>query len=382
MGRIVIELFVNQAVNATDNFLQLCKSKSYKKTYFHRVICNFMVQGGNNEVKSPITESAYPYDGEKKLAKGGHSIFKSNENSYGDFKDENLGNLDNSFLVCMANLGRPNTNRSQFFITTASASHLNGKHTIVGKVTHGKSVVRAIEHVEVYSTDPEDARGWIPKDPVVVADCGVWNKDKDDTPVYCCCEDSLGGDVFEEYPDDNERLEEMNLSLDNPEQAYSICLVIKKSATMLLQHKRYQDSLYKYKKAMRYCNELLPDEEKHKEDYDKFLDLKKTLYLNLAFVSLQLLEYQKCIDYCGYLFEFINDNKGVKLTSIQVSKAFFRLGKAFEGLKRYTEALDALKNGLAVNIEDAGIKAEVVKVKKLKFESEKGERMRYARFFN
>ncbi|VEU21317.1 DEKNAAC102536 [Brettanomyces naardenensis] len=378
VGRIVIELFVDQAVNATDNFKELCTSKAYKETYFHRVIRGFMVQGGNIDVRRSDVIGDYPFEGEKTLSKGGYSIFRSKSNPTGDFSDENLTAIDKSFLVCMANLGRPDTNRSQLFITTDTAKHLNGKHTVLGRVAHGKSVVRSIENTEVYSANTKDENAWIPKNPVVIEDCGEW-KEGDDVPVYDCCRATIGGDIYEEYPDDNEL---PNVNLDNSEQAYDICLKIKKSAGLLYRDKRYIDSFHKYKKAMRYCNELIADEEKEHDMYVKFLDYKKTLYLNLALTSLELQNYQACIDYCGYLFEFVGDNKEVKLTSVQVSKAFFRLGKAYEGLCKYTEALDALRKGLAVNPEDIGIKTETAKVKKLKYDSEREERTRYTKFFN
>ncbi len=380
IGRIVIKLFEDQAINACDNFKELCSKHAYKNTFFHRVIRNFMVQGGNIDIKNENGNGngVYPFRGVETLAKGGHSIFRSSSNPEGDFKDENLRQFDEPFLVAMANLGKPNTNRSQFFITCAVESHLDGKHTVIGKVIHGKSVVRSIEQTDVYSASPDDKNAWIPSSPVVITDCGQW-KETDPIPVYDCCTDTIGGDIYEEFPDDNEI---PNLNLDNAAQAYDICLKIKKSAALLYKAKRYQDSFFKYKKAMRYCNELIPDESKDKDQYLEFLEYKKTLYLNLALTSLEMGEYQKCIDYCGFLFEFIDDNKDVKLTSVQVSKAFYRLGRSFTGLKKYTEALDSFKKGLSINAHDSGIKRELERVKKLKYDSEKDSRARYAKFFN
>lgn len=378
IGRIVIKLFEDQAINACDNFKELCTTQAYKDTYFHRIIRNFMVQGGNTDIKKGSMVSEYPFGGVEILSKGGHSIFRSKSNPGGDFKDENLRAFDEQFLVAMANLGEPNTNRSQFFITCAVETHLNGKHTVIGKVAYGKSVIRSMERTDIYSASPEDKNAWVPSNPVLITDCGEW-KEGDPAPVYDCCTDTIGGDIYEEFPDDNEL---SDINLDNAAQAYDICLKIKKSAALLYKAKKYQKSFFKYKKAMRYCNELIPDESKDKDQYLEFLEYKKTLYLNLALTSLEMGEYQTCIDYCGFLFEFINDNKDVKLTSVQVSKAFYRLGRAFASLKKYTEAIDSFEKGLSVNQYDSGIKKELGRVKKLKYDSEKDTRAKYAKFFN
>lgn len=377
IGRIVIKLYTDQAINGTDNFLALCKQKEYKDTYFHRIIRNFMVQGGNTDAKRGKLQGSYPYKGEKTLAQGGSSIFKSSTNPHGDFHDENLMPIDKPFLVCYANLGKPDTNRSQFFITVQVASHLTGKHSVIGEVVKGKSVVRSIEHTEVFSTSPKDINRWVPENPIVVEDCGQWNEG-DDCPVYNSCNDTVGGDIYEEYPDDNTI---PGLDLDKSEQAYQVCQTIKKSAGLLYKAKKYQDSFYKYVKCMRYCNELIPEVNKDKDMNQTFLDYKKTLYLNLALTSLLLKNYNKCIDYCGYLFEFVDDNNGVKLTNVQISKAFYRLGMAYKSLKKYTEARDAFAKGHEVNPSDSRIVTELEQAKKLKYDSEATQRHKLQKLF-
>ncbi|KAF3919379.1 Phosphatase [Orbilia brochopaga] len=137
-GRVVIELFTDKTPKTCENFRALCTgSKSaelcYISTIFHRVIEEFMIQGGD------ITRG----DG-----KGGMSI-------YGDtFEDENLGwcDIDKEGLVCMANRGK-DTNSSQFFITCAPCDHLNGKHTVFGHVVAGMQFVKQIETVKVDASD-------------------------------------------------------------------------------------------------------------------------------------------------------------------------------------------------------------------------------------
>ena len=112
-GKIELELFPKIAPLAVENFTTHIKNGYYNHVAFHRIIKNFMIQGGDP------TESGY----------GGESIWHK------DFKDEFAPNVifDRPGILAMANKG-PNTNSSQFFITTAPAPWLNGGYTIFGKV--------------------------------------------------------------------------------------------------------------------------------------------------------------------------------------------------------------------------------------------------------
>jgi len=131
-GDITIKLFPKVAPKAVENFITHSKNGYYNNGIFHRVIKGFMIQGGDPEG----------------TGMGGESIWHK------DFKNEYAPNVvfDRPFLLAMANRG-PNTNGSQFFITTAKTPHLNGGYTIFGEVIKGQKVVRAIEGV---STDERD----------------------------------------------------------------------------------------------------------------------------------------------------------------------------------------------------------------------------------
>lgn len=123
-GSFEVELYPDKAPKTVENFLGLAKSNYYNGTIFHRVIKAFMIQGGD-----PLGTGT-----------GGQSIWGKS------FQDEFSPSLtfDKPGLLAMANRG-PNTNGSQFFITTAATPWLNNKHTIFGKVISGYDVVKKIE---------------------------------------------------------------------------------------------------------------------------------------------------------------------------------------------------------------------------------------------
>ena len=126
-GEIFIKLYVNECPKTTKNFITLGKRGYYDGLIFHRVIKNFMIQTGDP----------------KGNGTGGESIYGK------PFKDEFNENLKHDeFMVSMANAG-PDTNGSQFFITTVPCHWLDNKHTVFGKVYDGTDVVKVIEDTKV-----------------------------------------------------------------------------------------------------------------------------------------------------------------------------------------------------------------------------------------
>jgi cyclophilin family peptidyl-prolyl cis-trans isomerase len=135
-GPIAIELFDDDAPKTVENFLKLARDGFYDGVVFHRVIPDFMIQGGD-PTGTGSGGPGYQFDDEPNE----HKVVRG--------------------ALAMANAG-PNTNGSQFFIvTTEAASWLDGKHTVFGEGTGGMDVVDAISALE---TDARDR----PRDDVII----------------------------------------------------------------------------------------------------------------------------------------------------------------------------------------------------------------------
>ncbi|KAF2178529.1 cyclophilin-related peptidyl-prolyl cis-trans isomerase [Zopfia rhizophila CBS 207.26] len=133
-GDITVRLFPEAAPKAVENFVTHAKNGYYNNIIFHRVIRKFMIQTGD-----PMGDGT-----------GGESIWGR------EFEDEfSTLKHDKPYTVSMANAG-PNTNGSQFFITTEKTPWLDNKHTIFGRAIQGLDVVHKIENTRVYKEKPEE----------------------------------------------------------------------------------------------------------------------------------------------------------------------------------------------------------------------------------
>ncbi len=143
-GDITIELFGNVTPNTVTNFVKLARDGFYNGTKFHRVIKDFMIQGGDPLSKDDAQMARWGTGGP------GYT-----------FADEiTTQNKNVAGTISMANAG-PNTNGSQFFINTKDNGFLDPKHTVFGKVTEGLDVVMAIGAM---ATGPNDR----PVEPIII----------------------------------------------------------------------------------------------------------------------------------------------------------------------------------------------------------------------
>lgn len=134
-GTITLELYPEMAPNTVNNFIHLANDGFYDGLTFHRVIKDFMIQGGDP-------------DG---IGSGGPGYSIVGEFADNGFEQNTLSHQKG--IISMARTGMPNSAGSQFFIMSADAPHLDGKYAAFGKVTSGIEMVEAIEKVQTDNRD-------------------------------------------------------------------------------------------------------------------------------------------------------------------------------------------------------------------------------------
>ncbi|XP_057706703.1 peptidyl-prolyl cis-trans isomerase D [Corythoichthys intestinalis] len=346
-GRIVLELFVDITPKTAENFRALCtgekglgkttgKPLHFKGCPFHRIIKKFMIQGG---------------DFSNQNGTGGESI-------YGEkFEDENFHyKHDQVGLLSMANAG-PNTNGSQFFITTVPTPHLDGKHVVFGQVLKGMGVVKMLEAVDTNDDNPVK--------PCVIADCGE-HKDGDS---WGAAPSDGTGDVHHDFPEDSD------VNFKDVDKVLFVAEDIKKIGNNLFKSQDWNAAVNKYSKALRYlevCGEVLEENEGEESPAQKKLEpAVLSCYLNTAACKLKLQMWQEAMDSCNEALELDNSN----------TKALFRRAQAWQGLKEFSQAMTDLKTAQGIAPEDKAISNEMKRVQLQVQQEKEREKKIYAKMF-
>lgn len=312
---------------------------SYKGSKFHRVIKDFMIQGGDFTAGNGT---------------GGESI-------YGEkFEDENFKVLhDKPFLLSMANAG-PNTNGSQFFVTTVPTPHLNGKHVVFGRLLSGKSVIRAVERTEKDSGDK-------PLKDVEITDCGELPNDYVIEPSVP--KDDGTGDIYEEVLADND-----SVDIEDPESVFKAINSLKDIGTKLFKEKDLDRAYQKYSKAAGYLEEYFPND-LSEEHLDELYKLKVSVNLNVALVGLKIKKYNETIKAATAALE------AEKIEDKSKAKALYRRGSAYLGLKNEEASIKDLNDALALSPSDGAILKAIDDVKKIEKERVAKEKKAFSKMF-
>ncbi|ETS74553.1 peptidyl-prolyl cis-trans isomerase [Pestalotiopsis fici W106-1] len=349
-GRVTFELYDDIVPKTAENFRALCtgekglgktgKPLHYKGSLFHRVIKQFMIQGGDFTAGNGT---------------GGESI-------YGEkFDDENFEKKhDRPFLLSMANAG-PGTNGSQFFVTTVATPHLDGKHVVFGEVRSGKSIIRQIENLPTSGGDK-------PSRDAVIDDCGeLTGAAAEALSGDVKVADALG-DAYEDFPEDaDEQLDAQKI--------LKIAADCKGFGNQAFKGGDVAVALDKYQKGLRYINEEPELKDESEEIKAQLEQLRFVLNNNSAMMNLKLESWEDAERAASnaLLVQGVAD--------ADKAKAYFRQGQALVKLKDEDGAIKAFEQAKKLAPSDAAITRELEAVKKAAATRLAKEKSQYKKFF-
>ncbi|XP_074295394.1 peptidyl-prolyl cis-trans isomerase CYP40-like [Silene latifolia] len=343
-GRIVVELYNNVVPKTAENFRALCTGEKgisdisgiplhYKGLRFHRIVKGALVQGGD-------------------ISSGGKS---AGESIYGaKFDDENFElKHERKGMLSMVNFG-PNTNGSQFFITTTQAHHLNGKNVVFGRVIKGLGVVRSIEHVDI------DLEGHPVLD-IVIEDCGEIREGED----YGIINYFKDGDTYPDWPSD------LDAKTDDFSWWVNAVKCIKDFGNETFKKQDYKMAMRKYLKAMRYLDICWDMDSLDGEKSATLRKMRCQLYTNVAACKLKMGDIE------GALWDtdlaLRDDEENVK--------SHFRRGQAYNALLDIDAAAECFEKALELEPNDGTIKRELAATKKKIADRHTREKKAYTRMF-